>query len=90
MENKEFIIGGKLYSTSDSVLLCQSSDPIETSKRLYRTSKGNYFKVVEMSLTGAVKVDVLDENAAFRFMDENANDIINENYIKVFGKVEKG
>lgn len=90
MENREFIIGGKLYSTEDSVLLCQSIDLLETSEQLYRTSKGNFFKIVKTNLTGKVKVDVLDENAAFRFMDENTTDIIKENYIKVFGNVERG
>lgn len=91
MENREFIIGGKLYSTGDSVLLCQSIDHLaETSEQLFHTSKGNYFKITKANLTGRVKVDVLDKDAAFRFMDENTNDIIKENYIKVFGNVERG
>lgn len=90
MENREFIIGKKLYSTEDSVLLCRSSDPFETTNMLYRTSKGNYFKIMEMNIAHSIKVEVLNEDEAFQFMDENANDIIKKNYIKVFGNVEKG
>lgn len=90
MENKEFIIGKKLYSTEDSILLCKSSDPFEATNMLYRTSKGNYFKIVEMNIAHSIKAEVLNEDEAFRYMDENANDIIKENYIKVFGNVEKG
>lgn len=90
MENRDFIIGGKSYSTAESVLLCQTGNAFDTSMRIYRTSKGVFFKVVESPYTKELQVEIIDKDTAFQLMDKNTGGIINENYIKVFGEPERG
>lgn len=92
MKNTEFIINGKLYSIEDSLLLYDGSDGTDidfTKVAMYYTSKGAFF-TVKTSPCEKTEVEVIDRKNALRFFNENPAGIINENYIKVFGKVEKG
>ena len=45
MNNKEFIINGKLYSTEGSLLLCKSTDACFGEIEVYHTKKGAFFSV---------------------------------------------
>ena len=89
MNNKEFIINGKLYSTEDSLLLCKSTDVCLGEIAVYHTKKGAFFSV-KTPLDEKTKIKVIDRQEALRILDDNPDGIINENYIKVFGKVERG
>ncbi|MCM1166054.1 MAG: hypothetical protein NC299_10655 [Lachnospiraceae bacterium] len=86
MSNKEFIINSKLYSTEKSLLLCEASEPF--GKALYYTEKGAFFTVEQ--ITGQKNVKVISKQDALKILNENPADIINANYIKVFGNVENG
>ena len=88
MNNKEFIINGKLYSTEGSLLLCKSTDACFGEIAVYHTKKGAFFSV--STLTEESEVKVIDRQAALKILDDNPGGIINENYIKVFGNVEIG
>lgn len=89
MNNKEFIINGKLYSTEDSLLLCQSTDAYFGEIAVYHTEKGAFFSV-RTPFAEKTEVKVIDRQTALKILDDNPTGIINENYIKVFGKVEMG
>lgn len=89
MNNKEFIINGKLYSTEDSLLLCKAADACSSEIAVYHTKKGAFFSV-RTPLAEKTEVKVIDRQEALRILNENPDSIINENYIKVFGKVERG
>lgn len=84
-----YIINGKLYSIADALLLCVCGSELFETISLYRTKKGAFFTVEENSF-GGIKVNTVDRKAAQRLLNDNAAGIINENYEKVFGKVEKG
>ncbi len=92
MKKTEFIINGKLYSIEDSLLLYYGSDGADmdfTKIAMYYTAKGAFF-TVKTSPGEKTEVKVIDRKNALRFLNENPARIINENYIKVFDKVEKG
>ncbi len=89
MNNKEFIINGKLYSTEDSLLLCRAKDACSEEIAVYHTKKGAFFSV-RTPLVEKTEVKVIDRQAALKILGENPDGIINENYIKVFGKVDRG
>ena len=92
MNKTEFIINGKLYSTKDSLLLYDGRNGADidlTKVTMYHTSKGAFF-TVKTSPGEKTEVKVIDRNKALIFLNENPAGIINENYIKVFGKVENG
>lgn len=89
MNSKEFIINGKLYSTEDSLLLCQSTDAYFGEIAVYHTEKGAFFSVIT-PFAEKTEVKVIDRQTALKILDDNPTGIINENYIKVFGKVEMG
>ena len=89
MNSKEFIINGKLYSTEDSLLLCQSTDAYFGEIAVYHTEKGAFFSV-RTPFAEKTEVKVIDRQTALKILDDNPTGIINENYIKAFGKVEMG
>lgn len=89
MNNKEFIINGKLYSTEDSLLLCKSTDACFEEIAVYHTKKGAFFSV-RTRLVEKTEVKVIDRQEALKILNESPDGIINQNYIKVFGKVEMG
>lgn len=89
MNKQEFIINGKLYSTEDSLLLCKSDDACLGEIAVYFTKNGAFF-FVRTPLDEKTEVKVIDRESALKILNDNPADIINENYIKVFGKVEKG
>ncbi len=89
MNNKEFIINGKLYSTEDSLLLCEATDVCSGKIAVYHTQKGAFFSV-RTPFGEKTEVKVIDRQTALKILNENPDGIINENYIKVFGKVERG
>lgn len=89
MNSKEFIINRKLYSTEDSLLLCQSTDAYFGEIAVYHTEKGAFFSV-RTPFAEKTEVKVIDRQTALKILDDNPTGIINENYIKVFGKVEMG
>ena len=89
MNNKEFIINGKLYSTEGSLLLCKSTDACFGKIEVYHTKKGAFFSV-STPFAEKTEVKVIDRQTALKILDDNPTGIINENYIKVFGKVEIG
>ena len=84
MNNKEFIINGKLCSTEGSLLLCKSTDACFGEIAVYHTKKGAFFSV-STPFAEKTEVKVIDRQAALKI-----GGIINENYIKVFGNVEIG
>lgn len=89
MNDKEFIINGKLYSTEDSLLLCRQTGDFSSEKSVYYTAKGAFF-TVSSQIMEKTEVKVINRQEALEILNENPAGIINENYIKVFGKVEKG
>lgn len=89
MNNKEFIVNGKLYSTEDALLLCEAIDVCSGKIAVYHTKRGAFFSV-RTPLAEKTEVKVIDRQEALKILGENPDGIINENYIKVFGKVEKG
>ncbi len=89
MNNKEFIINGKLYSTEDSLLLCRATDVCSEEISVFHTKKGAFFSV-RAPLAEKTEIKVIDRQEALRILNENPAGIVNENYIKVFGKVERG
>ncbi len=89
MNNKEFIINGKLYSTEDSLLLCQQAETFPGGISVYCTKKGAFF-IVNSQIMERTEVRVIDRQEALKILNENPAGIVNENYIKVFGKVERG
>lgn len=92
MKKTEYIINGKLYSIEDSLLLYDGSDGADmdfTKVAMYHTSKGAFF-TVKTSPGEKTEVKIIDQKDALIFLNENPAGIINENYIMVFGKVEKG
>lgn len=89
MNDKEFIINGKLYSTEDSLLLCRQAGFFPGGVSVYYTEKGAFF-VVRSQIMEETEVKVINRQEALEILNENPAGIINENYIKVFGKVEKG
>ena len=89
MNSKEFIINGKLYSTEDSLLLCQSTDAYFGEIAVYHTEKGAFFSV-RTPFAEKTEVKVIVRQTALKILDDNPTGIINENYIKAFGKVEMG
>lgn len=88
-QHTEFIINGKMYSVTDSLLLCVGQEDIFNRVSLYRTNKGAFF-VIEENIFERAKAKVIDINAARKLLNENPAGIINENYEKVFGKVQQG
>ena len=88
-QRTEFIIDGKMYSVTDSLLLCVCQEDIFNKLSLYRTNKGAFF-VIEENVFERAKAKVIDSSAAQKLLNENSAGIINENYEKVFGKVKKG
>lgn len=89
MNDKEFIINGKLYSTKDSLLLCRQAGTFPGGVSVYYTAKGAFF-TVNSQLMEKTEVKVINRQETLEILNENPAGIINENYIKVFGKVEKG
>lgn len=89
MNDKEFIINGKLYSTKDSLLLYRQEGFFPCGVSVYYTEKGAFF-VVRSQIMEETEVKVINRQEALEILNENPAGIINENYIKVFGKVEKG
>lgn len=92
MKKTEFIINGNLYSTEDSLLLydgCDGANIDFTKVMMFHTSKGAFF-TVKTSPGEKTEVKVIDQKDALIFLNKNPAGIVNENYIKVFGKVEKG
>lgn len=85
----EFIINKKLYSTENSLLLYDSNDIFFDKVAMYHTSKGAFF-IVKTSLGEKPEVKIIDQEAALTFLNEDPAGIVKENYIKVFGEVEKG
>ena len=88
-QRTEFIIDGKMYSVTDSLLLCVCQADMFNKLSLYRTNKGAFFTVEENAIEG-IKAKVININAARALLNENPAGIVNENYEKVFGKVKKG
>lgn len=89
MKKTEFIVNGKLYSIQDSLLLYDCADMDFTKVAMYHTSKGAFF-TVKTSSGEKTEVKIIDQKDALIFLNKNPAGIINENYIKVFGEVEKG
>lgn len=92
MKKTEFIINSKLYSIEDSLLLYDGYDGADmdfTKVAMYHTLKGAFF-TIKTSPSEKTEVKIIDQKDALIFLNENPAGIINENYIKVFGKVEKG
>lgn len=88
MQN-QYIINGKKYSTTDSIVLCVGKTPCLDPITLYRSKKGIFFIVTEDTVTGT-KAKIMEEQEAHEFMSKNETGINIENYEKVFGKVEEG
>lgn len=91
-QKKRYYIGKKQYIPEESDLLCVSdkSDFVNiATRKLYRTEKGAYFLVSETQENGT-KVQIMDEEQAFHFMDENPAGINVEIYDRIFGIPEKG
>lgn len=88
MQNK-YIINGKKYSTTDSMVLCVGKTACLDTTTLYRSKKGTFFTVTEDTVTG-VKAEIMEEQEAREFMRKNETGINIENYEKVFGEVEEG
>ena len=78
-----------MYSTAEALLLYSCETPMLGKLEIYRTSKGAFFTVDEGELEGT-QVKVIDSYAARELMNKNPAGIVNANYIKVFGKVQKG
>ena len=88
-QQKEFIIDGKMYSTAEALLLYSFETPMLGKLKIYRTNKGAFFTVEEGELE-RTQVKVIDSDTARKLMNKNPAGIVNANYIKVFGKVQKG
>lgn len=58
-------------------------------KKLYRTGKGSYFLVSEYE-GNETKIQLMDEQQAFGFMDEHTACIDTDTYDRIFGIPEKG
>lgn len=88
-----YYIGKKQYAPEKSDLLCvTTSHPSSfgnSTGKLYRTAKGSFFLVTESPET-ETKVQLLDEKAAFEFMDQHTACIDTDTYDKVFGTPEQG
>lgn len=88
-QRKEYIINGKMYSVTDSLLLCVCQGSVFNKLSLYRTNKGAFFTIEENTPEGT-KAQVISSIAAQKLLSENAAGIVNANYEKVFGKVKRG
>lgn len=87
-----YYIGKKQYVPGESDLLCATErDSFGNSgaKKLYRTGKGSYFLVSENE-ENETKVQLMDEQQAFCFMDEHTACIDTNTYDRIFGIPEKG
>lgn len=88
-----YYIGKKQYAPEISDLLCVTichpSGFGNSTSKLYRTAKGSFFLVTESPDT-ETKVQLLDEKAAFDFMDQHTACIDTDTYDKVFGTPEQG
>ena len=94
-ENERYYIDKKQYIPDESDVLCTVShgdawEILKSTERsvLYRTKKGAYFLV--HSYECGVEVCVMDEAAAFDFMDRNAAGIDTGTYNRLFGEPERG
>lgn len=85
---EQYYIGGKRYSTEESIELC-TYDWMRETATLYQSPKGTLF-VVEKSDCAETAVKILTESEAFEFMDAHPAGIIIENYNAVFGEPEPG
>lgn len=87
-----YYIGKKQYVPGESDLLCATEhDSFGNggSKKLYRTGKGSYFLVSEYE-GNETKIQLMDEQQAFGFMDEHTACIDTDTYDRIFGIPEKG
>ena len=87
-----YYIGKKQYVPEKSDLLCVTENHTSgfgnSTGKLYRTVKGSFFLVTESQGT-ETKVQLLDESAAFEFMDQHTACIDTDIYDKVFGTPEQ-
>lgn len=83
-----YYIGKKQYAQENSDLLCVTDNEPSgfgnSTGKLYRTEKGSFFLVKESSNT-ETKVQLMDDKAAFEFMDQHTACIDTDTYDKVFG-----
>lgn len=94
-KTEKYYIGKKQYIPSESDVICSESagDPFDILKQpcrvtLYRTKAGAYY-IVRINEAGT-SAEVLDEKAAFQFMDEHPAGIDTDMYDKIFGEPERG
>ena len=95
LTNDRYYIGNLQYIPSESTVLCAVETLITKGvmgpterKILYRTRKGAFFLVC--SGIHGKEVTVLDDAAAFGFMDQNSAGIDTEAYNRIFGEPERG
>lgn len=92
-QKQVYYLGGYSYSPDTSTPLCCNRGVFECVT-LYKSPKGTFFTIRESTvynvrIDGAA-VEVLSESDARSFMDEHAEDIITENYNRIFGKPKQG
>lgn len=88
MGRERYYIGGLQYIPEESTVLWKYDGIIGTAT-LYRTEKGNYFKVEE-SEDGKKVPELLTEDRARELMDSYPVGIDLDNYDTIFGEPEKG
>ncbi len=71
------------------MLLCEAVDECSGEIAVYHTKKGAFFSV-RTPLAEKTEVRVIDRQTDLKILNDNPTGIINENYIKVFGKVDRG
>lgn len=97
-KGKKYYIGGLQYVPDESTALCavvhfflDDITKLPDRKILFRTQKGAFF-LVHSGEYGSDKEEViiLDEAAAFEFMDQNSSGIDTDAYDRIFGEPERG
>lgn len=89
---ERYYIGNRQYVPGESdrlcVYECEMLKPLYSRYVLYRTRKGSYF-LVQYGIDMETSVSLIDENAAFEFMDRHTAGIDIEIYNRVFGEPDR-
>lgn len=89
-QQAKYYINGKQYIPDKSKLLCKYKGlGVLIMERLYYSPKGAFFLVRECAEC-ETKVEVIDREKAFEFMNCHTAGIVLENYDEVFGVPEMG
>ncbi|MBR6902665.1 MAG: hypothetical protein IKN39_02100 [Clostridia bacterium] len=87
------VADGVIYNLDTSIILCSSVDMFGTKKTLYYSENKNFFIITENDTTNksaAYSVEAADRKDAIDLMQSAPQNIVMENYIKVFGTPKQG